>query len=243
MKKHFLIFLAIMPLALFGQENNSKQVSVGFNIWNELSESSGSNYIRDSITRNFNRTKSGFKGIKPFVEIRLKNQKCLQLGISKLNYEKELYDYWDYKIGTPTNDSSKFYGKDFIQSYEELRYGFECFGTYKYQPKNRFIPTFFLQATLGFQRTKNQPFFSDIFPRTNLNISSTFSPGLEYSLSLSNKITFTIGTQIPLFRFRLNYKRVEMPTWDINSQRSLQMGFTTENLLYPQLRLGLNFKI
>jgi len=243
MKKLLIFLLAFLPMALFAQNSTNRQISIGFNLWNEYKSSGDYNLIGDSTQRITSLKTYGFNNIKPFIEITKNNSTSWQLGLNKFLVEKEYYDKYDSRIGTDLNDTSNHFSRLYIDGYEEFRYAFECYGTYKYKTTKTYLPTLILQATFGFERTNIRPIISEKFPSKTFDIGSTISPGLEYSLKISERVKMNIGGQIPLFRLRYNYLINENSSWSIGQQRASQIGFTTYNLLYPQIRLGVNYKL
>ncbi|MGB0430141.1 MAG: hypothetical protein ACPGLV_06670 [Bacteroidia bacterium] len=239
MKKHYLTLLILgFSLTLFAQEKLPKKLSFGFNIWNEISSKGGFQYTSDTTTSIFRLKTSSFSSIKPFIGYQRNEQTSWQFGISTFYIDKDNYNNFNYRNGANLNPNNS----NLLDGYTEFRYSIEGYSTYKLQTKKKYLPAFFLQATFGITRTRNKPLISERFPVKTFDVGSTLSPGFEYYVNLSKKVIAHIGCQMPLLRLRYNYIRNEVPSWSINTQRAFQLGFTTYELLYPQLRLGISYK-
>ncbi len=236
MKKHLLIILALMPLALFAQENNEKNLSFGLKAWNETENFSSITLINDTIVNHTELNSWQFSGFNPYIGFHAKKSGSWQIGLSEFYLGKKHTRDWDQ-----FNASSKIAASN--EDNESFNFNFETFGLRKIKTTKRYLPEFFIQMNLKMAYSNFKPLVAEVFPSNYFLISNKVLFGFEYNIKLKEMLSLDLGLQLPLYTANFINSRVQNPAFSVNQQKTSQFRFNSNNSFLPQFRLGISYSL
>ncbi|MFY0675086.1 MAG: hypothetical protein JXQ87_16915 [Bacteroidia bacterium] len=238
MKKNFLIILAILPLALFGQEYEKPEWTLGVTAWNEsIKYTSTSNYTNSSGNTFTQYSSTNYKEFsKPFPTVSFSKNRLhtWEFGIIDFSVRKhESIDKIDSATISVYKDNSGTINTLDLNYFVVRKFGFE----------EKFLPDVFIQFNLQKTYRKNKPLVSNEFNSRSFFFQINMILGAEYSFDLTEHIVGKAGLQIAPYRLVYNNRYTNNPSLSRYQRNTSYFYLTQVPFKAPQLRLGLSYKL